>query len=714
MIGVPFQLISGLLSSRVQKKLHMKVFNTFVHSILLATEPALIAYPLSETPSIREIVIIPDLRSLSYDEAIKFLSLIESDSFEERCSEEQLDQINEFVAFLAMGGSSDAEQLELLQDTASLFDAGGYQYTYTLGDGEVITCKSWTKKHWDRTRSFVKKHKKAIIVGAIVVVAVAVVVVAAVAISSSAAGAVAAGGAASVGALDSGAGGDSSSTSFTSSLQEEISSFKETVAPEQLAAILESNDISIEENGRIIGSVFAHKALDNVASQAARDPHFAQELQNLSSYYTPTSWTSNSADYAFSTDYTSTCVGNDIDLNTLIYQTRGDWALDSGYYTQAAQDFGNAIEIEPNNASSYLGRGVANFELGHYEASVADYNAYVARAAQSFSVIEFSKGFARGLPHGIYDSGEGFWLFVTDLACHPIQTSEQVYQSLAALSTLAKAGEWGQIAGAISPEIRQLIMEWDSLSFREKGELSGYAFGKHGADLFIPGATATVVAKGSAAAKELGVICKNLQSAEKLLVLEAVAEGGTAGINIREVVISANRTLAVGEDLGFTTKEIAALKQSGELEQVIGKGRDFFAGNPEMQTSYDLFKAAQENLKPYVKQAMPETEVRDLIHQSGIATFQRPPGIPDHYLVRITDKGAGMEYVHPNNKDLSVRVMPGKPHSPNSLQQKTYVVQMVGKKALDNNGNLVNPKLPEAHIPLDEFIYKEEVNCVSQ
>ena len=42
-----------------------------------------------------------------------------------------------------------------------------------------------------------------------------------------------------------------------------------------------------------------------------------------------------------------------------------------------------------------------------------------------------------------------------------------------------------------------------------------------------------------------------------------------------------------------------------------------------------------------------------------------------------------MEYVHPTNNHLRVRVMPGKPHSPFPHQQKPYVVQMKEGKALD-------------------------------
>ncbi|MDE3046688.1 MAG: hypothetical protein KGJ02_08645, partial [Verrucomicrobiota bacterium] len=174
-----------------------------------------------------------------------------------------------------------------------------------------------------------------------------------------------------------------------------------------------------------------------------------------------------------------------------------------------------------------------------------------------------------------------------------------------------------------------------------------------------------------------------------------------------EIVISARKTLAAGEDLGLTTKEIATLKQSGELEQVIGKGRDFFAGSPELQASYDLFNAAKTTLKPYVKKAMPEAEVRNLIQQNGVPTFQKPFGIPDNYLVRITEKGAGMEYFDPIQPKTSIRVMPGTPHSPNPRQQVPYVVQIKRGKTVDKFGKEVSSDALEAHIPLCEFVYKD-------
>ncbi len=66
-----------------------------------------------------------------------------------------------------------------------------------------------------------------------------------------------------------------------------------------------------------------------------------------------------------------------------------------------------------------------------------------------------------------------------------------------------------------------------------------------------------------------------------------------------------------------------------------------------------------------------------------------------------------MIYVHPENIHISIRVMPGKPHRALSYQQKPYVIQMESGRAIDKCGKRISPKDPEAHILLEEFIYKK-------
>ncbi len=71
-----------------------------------------------------------------------------------------------------------------------------------------------------------------------------------------------------------------------------------------------------------------------------------------------------------------------------------------------------------------------------------------------------------------------------------------------------------------------------------------------------------------------------------------------------------------------------------------------------MLESIAKHKYARDFLKPYAKKPMLEAIIREYIHETGIPTFPKPIGIPENFLVMITDKGAGMEYVHPTNTHI--------------------------------------------------------------
>lgn len=67
-----------------------------------------------------------------------------------------------------------------------------------------------------------------------------------------------------------------------------------------------------------------------------------------------------------------------------------------------------------------------------------------------------------------------------------------------------------------------------------------------------------------------------------------------------------------------------------------------------------------------------------------------------------------MKYVHPDHEQTYVRVMPGKPHSPFPHQREPYVCHMTNGRLRDKFGTaLDDASLPEAHIPINEFIYRE-------
>ncbi|HSX03339.1 MAG TPA: hypothetical protein VLG76_01275 [Rhabdochlamydiaceae bacterium] len=156
----------------------------------------------------------------------------------------------------------------------------------------------------------------------------------------------------------------------------------------------------------------------------------------------------------------------------------------------------------------------------------------------------------------------------------------------------------------------------------------------------------------------------------------------------------------------LATREIAELKQAGKLEKSIA---GVFEGNVTeraMRESFEKFDKAKVFLKPYSKEYITETQARELIHQAGINTFPRPKGIPENYRIKISDKGAGMLYIHPENVHTSVRVMPAKPHSPLPCHHRPYVIHNKDGKTFDKFGNIVDSSSPEAHIPLEEYIWR--------
>jgi len=90
-------------------------------------------------------------------------------------------------------------------------------------------------------------------------------------------------------------------------------------------------------------------------------------------------------------------------------------------------------------------------------------------------------------------------------------------------------------------------------------------------------------------------------------------------------------------------------------------------------------------------------------------SIPRPKGIPSNSTVQISRKSGGMVYIKAGtleNECFLVRVMPGNPNSPNPFQRKPYVVQRKGKEAISKSGKLIDPDLPEAHIPIEQFEFK--------
>src|SRR3984957_10542762 len=146
----------------------MRRFHIFVHSLLLVTSPSLFAYPQCESPIIQQICnqekSFGDI-NFTYDEILKLLQDIEEERIE-GLSEEKIDRITHFIAFLAEQGKLPedyAANVELENDIAALFenDDKFYGYVYAANSFVDYTIRQMVLNAKEGPISSVckKKHK---------------------------------------------------------------------------------------------------------------------------------------------------------------------------------------------------------------------------------------------------------------------------------------------------------------------------------------------------------------------------------------------------------------------------------------------------------------------------------------------------------------------------------------------------------------------------
>ncbi|MDN3505881.1 MAG: hypothetical protein P0S96_01475 [Simkaniaceae bacterium] len=492
----------------------MRFFSLCIHLLLLITTPALLATPPAAAVAKNQ----PKKLSkhfkkenryhlATYDEILYLLEEIDSGRAEKNYRSKDLKRINNYLAYLAEKGMTPGltETTSLQSDIACLLHTSpSYYDTCFIDNLDIIAAKGWFSSGWKNTKKFTKKHKKAIIIGAVIVVATAAIVITVGAASPGAASAVA--GAAGAGASSISSDqlqATSTEPKFDCNVTEQVDAFKETLATHNILEPTTLDSLSLEETGRVLGPIFAHDILTQI---------------NLPTY------SSTEIDTNFSTSYTP-LLPSQVSLPETTHTLLGEKAYECGYFTQAVEEYGKALELNPSTSHLYLDRSAAYFSLGEYDYALEDFKEYINQAppTQAFSLSDFSKGFAKGLPKGIYDSGEGLLFFLSDCVIHPIQTCEQMWDALTLLSDLAKTNEWGTIGEALAPEIHELVTQWDTIPSDQRGELAGYALGKYGADLIIPAATAKIASKGLKGAKELSTVSRSIKSAEKTLLLETSA-----------------------------------------------------------------------------------------------------------------------------------------------------------------------------------------------
>ncbi len=560
---------------------------------------------------------------------------------------------------LARMGTVDPEALSLLdKEIAEL---------KITADGQIIQVGfgKWISKTW-------KKHTAAIITGIVVVAVAAAVVAVSVCSAGTATGAALAGASATIGALDNALDKKESHHSgqnivptpgpaYTPPPSVDLSVPKQNFSPPPIPP----STFNFQQNGLFMGDkvipytdLVPHMQQESIfprnpgPSQPSTPSWFSETLINGSHIPEAPKLGPSMPPFveAFFRAESFNPTPPNPEFSSFMYQWRGQNSFQSGQFNQAIDDYTKAIQLTPNDLNLYRERGVSLFEQGQYGPAIADYNTYTSQLPKEypFAISEFSLGFVKGLPQGVYDSGEGLFLLVSDLIRHPIDTSKQMYESIEALSKLVRSEEWSTVSQALAPEIHQLVLEWDTLPSEKRGELTGYAFGKYGADILIPGALAKAASQGLKGAEALGAIGKSFRAAEQTLLLEsAAALGDTA--KAAEVLQSSQKTLNLGEMLGFSPGEMGQLKQAGNLEGAINSGLETLVS----QSESDVYKVAMSQNKH-------ARMVRDYLDkpakeiQKGINSYEKQIAIHKDKIVNPTKYYPDWDKLDPRQREALI------------------------------------------------------------
>ena len=354
-------------------------------------------------------------------------------------------------------------------------------------------------------------------------------------------------------------------------VDKEISLFKEFLAENNLFEPPPCElGLPIEETARVIGSIFGHRCLDNLSHQFSE--LLALEFESHQEKQSDLDFTHDDIDRRFSTNFSLLFSGLDhtAKFNALAYRAQEEATFQFGHYVMSLYDLNRAIQIDPTHSDTYLDRGTTYFEMGQYDKSIEDFNRFTAQQNSATSQIpeKFTLSFAKAVPIGIYESGKGLFLFAKDLIIHPIHTATQMYDALSTLAKLAIIDhQWEEVGKILSPEIHKLVTEWETLSSDQRGKLAGNAFGKLGADIFVPGATAKIASRSLKGAKELSSALKNVKKAEKTYVLEAAAQTGNTA-QVGKLVHAGKNATVLGEELGLPALKVLELEQAGKLSKL--------------------------------------------------------------------------------------------------------------------------------------------------
>lgn len=343
-------------------------------------------------------------------------------------------------------------------------------------------------------------------------------------------------------------------------------------------------------------------------------------------------------------------------LSAEVYFYKGASESELGLYHDAILSLEQALLKKPQDESIYFERAAAYFERGQFDKSITDYLASGAKQETMEGVsisVDFASGLAKGIKKGIQEEFDqmlpawapimsvGLWA----LANNPSPSAKFV---TGALACVAAAGVYFT-ADEMVTELRELVTNWGQLSESERGVLTGYVIGKYGIEVFA----CYGIAKGMESYSKL----KKANSAMTFNVM-LTDEATASAIRARY-------------------KSIEKLKNDQEFIQ-----------------------------KSFLKKPYPEHEIRETVRKLGYILPERPKGIPSNFVTEYSNKGCGITYRDPAKPAYNyIRLMPGNPQSPNLAQQKPYIVHVKNGNHLDSIGNKISGKDPQAHIPVEKFVY---------
>lgn len=127
-----------------------------------------------------------------------------------------------------------------------------------------------------------------------------------------------------------------------------------------------------------------------------------------------------------------------------------------------------------------------------------------------------------------------------------------------------------------------------------------------------------------------------------------------------------------------------------------------------------IFKrTANEKVKDLQKRYRPIKNKENYEKLKELSEAIHEKKLPDDWRVKASridkaeGKHQGLEFIHPENDHIRVRVMPGNPNAEWSSSRKPYVQQKAHGKYIDQHGRIVDKESEGAHIPLTGYEFKD-------